>query len=94
MAPLIYMLETLFAYQEIHNDSGNILRYNQICSINIKGYMAISMRYVASKWVPFTYLSLSGRMHHGNNYGSLNMHAIDMVSISIDSQWQWQYFEI
>ena len=27
MAPLIFMLETLFAYQEIHNDSGNILRY-------------------------------------------------------------------
>ena len=27
MAPLICMLETLFAYQEIHKESGNILRY-------------------------------------------------------------------
>ena len=27
MAPLICMLETWFAYQEIHNDSGNILIY-------------------------------------------------------------------
>ena len=27
MAPLLCMLETLFAYQEFHNDNGNSLRY-------------------------------------------------------------------
>ena len=31
-----------------------------------------------------------GNMPHGNNYVPLNMHARDMVCISIDSHWQWQ----
>ena len=56
--------------------------------------MAISMRHVAGNWVPFKDFALSGSMPHGNNYGSLNMHVIDIVCISIDSQSQWQYFEI
>ena len=56
--------------------------------------MAISMRHVAGDWVPFKYFAMSGSMPHGNNYGSLNMHAIDIVCISIDSQSQWYYFEI
>ena len=56
--------------------------------------MAISMRYVAVDWVPFKDFPSSGSMPHGNNYGSLNMHAINIVCISIDSQSQWKYFEI
>ena len=35
-----------------------------------------------------------GNMPHRNNYVLLNMHARDMVCISIDSHWQWQYFDI
>jgi len=44
--------------------------------------MVISMRYVAGNWVPFKYFSSSGSMPHGNNYGSLNTHAIDIVFIN------------
>ena len=55
-------------------------------SMHIKGYMVISMRHVAGDWVTFNDFALSGSMPHGNNYGSLNMHVIDMVCISIDSQ--------
>ena len=62
--------------------------------MHIKGYMAISMRHVAGDWVIFKYFALSGSRPHGNNYGSLNMHVIDTVCISINSQSQWQYFEI
>lgn len=56
--------------------------------------MAISIRNVADNWVPFKDFPSSGSIPHGNNYGSLNMHAIDIVCISIDLQWQGQYFEI
>ena len=45
-------------------------------------------------FIAFIAFVLSGSMPHGNNYGSLNMQAIDIVDISIESQWQWQYFEI
>ena len=54
--------------------------------MNIIGYMTISMRHVTGDWVIFNDFALSGSMPHENNYGSLNMHARDMVSISIDSQ--------
>ena len=33
-------------------------------------------------------------MPHRNSYGFFYMHARDIVCISIDSQWQWQSFEI
>ena len=56
--------------------------------------MDISIRHVAGNGVPFKDFPSSGSMPHGNNYGSLNMHAIDIVCISIDSQSQWQYFDI
>ena len=62
--------------------------------MHIKGYIAISMRYVACNLVPFTDFASSGSMPHGNNYGSLNMHAIDIVSILMDSLRQWQYYDI
>ena len=62
--------------------------------MHIKGYTVISMRHVTGDWVTLNYFASPGNMPHGNNYGSLNMHAIDIVCISIDSQSQWQYFEI
>ena len=60
----------------------------QGCSMHIKGYMVISMRHVDINWVTFNNVALSGSMPHGNNYGSLNMYAIDIVCILIDSQSQ------
>ena len=65
---------------------------NQACSMNIKGYMVIFMRHIADNLVPFKDFASSGSMPHGNNHGSLNMLAIDMVCISMDAQWQWQSF--
>ena len=62
---------------------------NQVCSMHIKRYMAISMRHVSGNWVTFKDFALSGSMPHENNYGSLNIHALDMVGISIESQLQW-----
>ena len=67
---------------------------NQVSSMHIMGCMTISMRHVAGNWVTFNDFALSGNMSHWNNYGSLNMHARNMVCISIYSQWQWQYVEI
>ena len=52
----------------------------------IMGYMTISMRHVARDWVTYNDFALSSSMPPGNNYGSLNMHARDMVGITIDSQ--------
>ena len=54
--------------------------------MHIMGCKTISMGHVASNWVIFNDFALSGSMPHGNNYGSLNIHARDMVCISIDSQ--------
>ena len=54
--------------------------------VYIKGYMVISMRHVTGDWVTFYDFALSGRVPHGNNNGSLNMHTRDMVCILIDSQ--------
>ena len=67
---------------------------NLVSSMHIKGYMAISIRNVAGDWFPFKDFPSSDSMSHGNNYGCLTMHAIDIVCILIDSKWQWQYFEI
>ena len=53
--------------------------------MHIMGYMAISMRYVAGDWGPLIDFALSGSMPHESNYYSHNMHAIDIVFISIDS---------
>ena len=57
-----------------------------VYSMHIDGLVAVFMVHVASDWVPFIDFAPSGSMHHGNNYGPLNMHAIDMVCILIDSQ--------
>ena len=54
--------------------------------MHIMGCMTISMGHVASDWVTFNDFASTGNMHHGNNYGSLNMNARDMVCITIDSQ--------
>ena len=51
--------------------------------------MAIYTRYVASDWVPLIDFALPGSMPHGNNYDSHNIYAIDIVFISIDSQFHW-----
>ena len=67
---------------------------NQVCRMHIMECMTISIGHVPGEWVTFNDFALSGCMHHQNNYGSLNMHARDMVCISRDSQWQWQYFNI
>lgn len=56
--------------------------------------MALSMRHVAGDWVPFKTFYLSGSIPHENNNGSLNMHDIYIVFLSIDSQSLWRYFEI
>ena len=47
---------------------------NQVYSMHIMGYMAISTRHVACDWVTFKDFTLSGSMPHENNDGSLNMH--------------------
>ena len=76
-------------------DLGYILKYSHchfeyidihIMSIAciIMGYMTISMRHVAGDWVTFNNFAMSGSMPHGNNYRSLNMHARDMVCLSMD----------
>ena len=62
--------------------------------MHIMGYMTISMRHAAGDWVTLKDFAFSGSMPHGNNYGSHNMHDIDIVCISIGSQWQCQYFDI
>ena len=49
------------------------------------GCMTISMGHVAGDWVTFNDFALPDNMPHGNDYGSLNMHARDMVCISFDS---------
>ena len=54
--------------------------------MHIMEYMTISMRRAVGDWVTLKDSALSGSMPHGNNYGSFNMHAMDMVCISIDSQ--------
>ena len=54
--------------------------------MHIMGCMTIFMRHVAGDWVKFNDFAPPGKMPHGNNYGSLDMHARDIVSISIDSQ--------
>ena len=62
--------------------------------MHIMGFMTISMRHVTGDWVTFNDFASPGNMPHGNNYGSLNMHTIDIVCILIELQSQWQYFEI
>ena len=57
-----------------------------VYSMHIDGLVAVFMVHVASDLVPLIDFAPSGSMHHGNNYGPLNMHAIDMVCILIDSQ--------
>ena len=57
-----------------------------VYSMYIVGLVAVSMVHVYGILVPFIDFAPSGSMHHGNNYGPLNMHAIDMVCILIDSQ--------
>ena len=57
-----------------------------VYSMHINGLVAVIMVHIVDKWVPFIDFAPSGSMHHGNNYGPLNMHAIDMVCILIDSQ--------
>ena len=56
------------------------------------GCMNIFMRPVTGDWVTFNNFAFSGSMPQGNNYGSLNMNARDMVCIWKDWQWQCQYF--
>ena len=43
--------------------------------------MNIFMRPVTGDWVTFNNFAFSGSMPQGNNYGSLNMNARDMVCI-------------
>ena len=62
--------------------------------MHIMECMTIDMRNVTGDWVTFNDFALPGYMPHGNNFESIIMHAIDMVFISIDSQWQWQSFEM
>ena len=59
---------------------------NQVCSMHTMGCMTISIRHVAGNWVTFNGFALPENLPHGNNYGFLNMHARDVVYISIDSQ--------
>ena len=54
--------------------------------MHIMGFMTISMRHVTGDWVTFNDFASPGNMPHGNNYGSLNMHVRDIVSILIDLQ--------
>ena len=54
--------------------------------MHIMGRMTISMRQAAGNWVTLKDFAFSGSMRHVNNYGSLNMHARDMVCISRDLQ--------
>lgn len=54
--------------------------------MHIDGLVAVFVVHVACDFVPFIDFALSGSMHHGNNYDPLNMYAIDMVCILIDSQ--------
>ena len=48
------------------------------------GCMNIFMRPVTGDWVTFNDFASPGNMPHGNNYGSINMYARDMVCISRD----------
>ena len=57
-----------------------------VYSMNIDGLVAVFLVHVAGDLVPFIDFAPSGSMHHENNYGPLNMHAIDKVCILIDSQ--------
>ena len=54
--------------------------------MHIMGFMTISMRHVIGDWVTFKVFASPSNMPHGNNYGSLNMHAKDMFCTSIDSE--------
>ena len=54
--------------------------------MHIEGDIVVSIKHVAGDWVAFNNFASPGNMPHGNNYGSLNMHARDMVYISRDSQ--------
>ena len=52
-----------------------------VYSMHIDGLVAVFMVHVASDLVPLIDFAPSSSMHYGINYGSLNMHAIDMVCI-------------
>ena len=56
-----------------------------VYSMHIDGLVAVFMVHVAGDWVPFIDFAPSGSMYHGNIYGPLNLHAIDIVCILIDS---------
>ena len=93
-APLICMLETWCYINRFTMTVTICWDINKVFSMHIMGCMTISMKHVVGNWVTFNNFALPRNMPHGNIYGPLNMHARDMVCLSRDSQWQWQYFEI
>ena len=84
MAPLISKLESLFAYQLIHNDSGNLLSYKP--GLQHAYYWIYDHFHEACCQGLGHIQRFSTIMPHGNSYGSFNMHARDIVCISRDSQ--------
>ena len=84
MAPLICMLETWFAYQEFQNDRDNILRYKP--GLQHAYYWIYDHFHEACCQGLGHIQRFSTIMPHGNSYDSSNVHARDIVCISINAQ--------